>query len=48
MVGQSRFESTVWILTIGVIEVNPELESIRSQRGRARSALFSRVVFKGT
>ena len=35
--------SKVWVLTIGVLEVNPELDSIRAQRGRARSALFSRV-----
>ena len=34
----------VWVLTIGVLEVNPELDSIRAQRGRARSALFSRVL----
>ena len=36
----------VWVLTIGVLEVNPERDSIRAQRGRARSALFSRVRFK--
>ena len=35
----------MWDLTIGVLEVNPELDSIRAQRGRARSALFSRVNF---
>ena len=34
----------MWVLTIGVLEVNPELDSIRAQRGRARSALFSRVL----
>ena len=28
-----------------VLEVNPERDSIRVQRGRARSALFSRVLF---
>ena len=37
---------TLWVLTIGVLEVNPELDSIRAQRGRARIALFSRVVLK--
>ena len=36
--------SKVWVLTIGVLEVNPEVDSIRPQRRRARSALFSRVV----
>ena len=30
----------MWVLTIGVLEVNPEVESIRAQSGRA---LFSRV-----
>ena len=38
--------SKVWVLTIGVLEVNPEVESIRAQRGRARSALFHRVLVK--
>ena len=38
--------SKVWALTIGVLEVNPELDSIGAQRGRARSALFSRVMRK--
>ena len=38
--------SKVWVLTIGVLEVNPEWDSIRAQRGRARSALFYRVIFK--
>ena len=33
--------SKVWVLTIGVLEVNHEGDSIRAQRGRARSALFS-------
>ena len=32
-------------MTIGVLEVNPEVESISAQRGRARSALFYRVLF---
>ena len=32
--------SKVWVLTIGVLEVNPEVESICAQRGRARSALL--------
>ena len=32
--------NSVWVLTIGVLEVKPELESIRAQRG---CALFSRV-----
>ena len=35
--------SKVWVLTIGVLEVNPEGDAIRAQRGHARSALFSRV-----
>ena len=35
--------SKVWVLTIGVLEVNPEGDSIRAQHGRARSARFSRV-----
>ena len=30
-------------MTLGVLEVNPEVDSIRAQRGRARSSLFSRV-----
>ena len=38
--GASGVRSKVWVLTIGVLEVNPELESIRAQRGRARSAPF--------
>ena len=29
-----------------VLEVNAEVDSIRAQRGRARSALFTRVSFK--
>ena len=37
--------SKEWVLTIGVLEVHPEGDSIRAQRGRARSALFSRVLF---
>ena len=41
--GASGVGSKVWVLTIGVLEVNPELDSVRAQRGRARSALFSRV-----
>ena len=41
--GASEVGSKVWVLTIGVLEVNHEVESIRAQRGRARSALFSRV-----
>ena len=36
--------SKVWVLTIGVLEGNPEGDSIRAQRERARSALFSQVV----
>ena len=43
--GASGVGSKVWVLTIGVLEVNPEVESISAQRGRARSALFSRVIF---
>ena len=42
--GASGVGSKVWVLTIGVLEVNPELDSVRAQRGRARSALFSRVI----
>ena len=41
--GASGVGSKVWVLTIGVLEVNPERDSIRAQRGRARSALFTRV-----
>ena len=41
--GASGVRSKVWVLTIRVLEVNPEVDSIRAQRGRARSALFSRV-----
>ena len=41
--GASGVGSKVWVLTIGVLEVNPEWDSIRAQRGRARSALFYRV-----
>ena len=37
--------SKVWVLIIGVLEVNPELDPFRAQRERARSALFSRVLF---
>ena len=33
----------VWVLAIGVLEVNPELDSIRAQRGRAQRAFFSQV-----
>ena len=42
--GASGVGSKVWVLTIRVLEVNPEVESIRARadaRGRARSALFS-------
>ena len=42
--GASGVGSKVWVLTIGVLEVNPEWDSIRAQRRRARSALFSLVV----
>ena len=41
--GASGVGSKVWALTIWVLEVNPELGCIRAQRGRALSALFSRV-----
>ena len=41
--GASGVGSKVWVLTIGVLEVIPERDSIRAQRGRARSALFCRV-----
>ena len=44
--GDSWGGSKVWVLTIGVLEVNAEVESIRAQRGRARSALISRVILK--
>ena len=40
--------SKVWVLTIGVLEVNHEGDSIRAQRERARSALFSRVIDDST
>ena len=36
-----KVRSKVWVLTIGVLEVNPELDSVRAQRGRARSKLLS-------
>ena len=32
--------SVVWVLTFGLLEVNPKLDSIHAQRGRA---LFRRV-----
>ena len=35
--------SKVWVLIIGVLEVNPELEYIHAQRGRTQKALFGRV-----
>ena len=41
--GASGVRSKVWVLTIRVLEVNHEVDSIRAQRGRARSALCSRV-----
>ena len=41
--GTSGVGSKVRVRTIGVLEVNAEVDSIRAQRGRARSALFSRV-----
>ena len=44
--GASGVGSKVWVLTIGVLEVNPERDSIRAQRGRDRSALFSRVLVR--
>ena len=44
--GASGVGSKVWILSIGVLEVNPERDSILAQRGHAQSALFSRVVVK--
>ena len=44
--GASGVGSKVWVLTIGGLEVNPEVESIRAHRGRARSALFYRVCLK--
>ena len=31
-------------MTIVVLEVNPELDSIRAQRGHERGAFFSRVM----
>ena len=36
----------MWVLTIGLLVVNPEVDSNRAQRGRAQSALFGRVVLK--
>ena len=44
--GASGVGSKVRVLTIRVLEVNPERDSIRARRGRARSALFSRVLLK--
>ena len=44
--GISGVGSKGWVLTIGVLEVYPHCHSIRAQRGCARSALFSRVLFK--
>ena len=44
--GASGFGSKVWVLTIRVLEVNPERDSIRAQCGRARSVLFSRNKLK--
>ena len=46
--GASEVGFKVWVLTIGVLEVNREVDSIRAQRGRARSALFSRVYYDNT
>ena len=42
--GASGVRSKVWVLTIGVLEVYPHWHSIRAQRERAQSALFSQVV----
>ena len=33
--GESGVRSRVWVLTIGVLEVNPELDSIRGRAKRA-------------
>ena len=41
--GASGVGSKVWVPTFMVLKANPERDSIRAQRGRARSALFSRV-----
>ena len=40
------FNFNVNDMCIGILEVNRERDSIRAQRGRARSALFGRVVLK--
>ena len=45
--GASGVGSKVWVLIIGVLEDNPERDSIRARRGRAQSALFSRVLIIG-
>ena len=41
--GASEVGSKVWVLTIEVLEVNGQLDTIRAQCRRARSALFCRV-----
>ena len=45
--GASGVGFKVWVLTSGVLVVIPELDPLRAQRGRARSALFNRVFFIG-
>ena len=39
--GASGVGFKVWVLTSGVLVVIPELDPLRAQRGRARSALFN-------
>ena len=39
-----KVRSNMGKLPIGVLKGNPEGDAIRAQRGRARSALFSRVL----
>ena len=36
----------MWVLTVGVLEVNLEMDSIRAQGGRARSALLVELKFR--
>ena len=39
--GASGVGSKVWVLTLGVLEVNPEVDSIRAQRGRVSIYVLS-------
>ena len=44
--GASGVGFKVWVLTSGVLVVILELDPLHAQRGRARSALFNRVLFR--